>query len=266
MLKSPLACRAAELVCVLRGRRPLVHCITNYVAANDSANLLLAAGASPIMADCSKEAEEIARKADSVLLNFGIPNPDKLLAMKLAGKAANSMGKPVVLDPVGAGVSVFRKEALSALLGEVQVQVIRANAGEMQVLAGEESVSHGVDSADSDDVRAAQTVALKYGCVAVMSGETDCITDGTNTVFLQNGHPMLAGLTGTGCMTSALTAAFSGVTKDFFAAAVAATVYMGICGEIGAKYSRGVGSFRTALLDAAGTLTKERILWGLKVK
>ena len=268
MEKTSLIQKAALLLSAVREERPLVHCITNYVAANDSANLLLAVGASPIMADCAAEASEIAEKADGLLLNLGIPNPDKIRAMQLAGETANLLYKPVVLDPVGAGVSAYRRGALRRLLDRVQVRIIRANAGEMQTLAGGESVSEGVDTVGM--VHHAETfakaVAERYDCIAAVTGETDVITDGKRTVRILNGHPMLSVLTGSGCMTSALTAAFMSVADDALAAAIAGIAFMGICGELAAEHSELPGSFHAALLDAAAAMTAGRFLEKIRIE
>ena len=268
MEKTSLIQKAALLLSAVREERPLVHCITNYVAANDSANLLLAVGASPIMADCAAEASEIAEKADGVLLNLGIPNPDKIRAMQLAGETANLLYKPVVLDPVGAGVSAYRRGALRRLLNRVQVRIIRANAGEMQTLAGEESVSEGVDTVEMvhHTETLAKAVAERYECIAAVTGETDVITDGERTVRILNGHPALSVLTGSGCMTSALTAAFVSASDDALAAAVAGIAFMGICGELAAEQSNLPGSFRAALLDAAAAITPECFLEKIRIE
>lgn len=155
------------------------------------------------MADCASEASEIAGKSAGVLLNLGIPNPDKLRAMRLAGETANLLHRPIVLDPVGAGASAYRREAIRGLLNRVQARIIRANAGEIQTLAGEESVSEGVDAVGTvhHTETLAKAVAERYECIAAVTGETDIITDGKRTVRILNGHPALSVLTGSGCMT-----------------------------------------------------------------
>lgn len=268
MEKTRLIQKAALLLPAVREKRPLIHCITNYVAANDSANLLLAVGASPIMADCASEASEIAGKSAGVLLNLGIPNPDKLRAMRLAGETANLLHRPVVLDPVGAGASAYRREAVCGLLNRVQARIIRANAGEIQTLAGEESVSEGVDAVGTvhHTETLAKAVAERYECIAAVTGETDVITDGKRTVRILNGHPALSVLTGSGCMTSALTAAFMSASDDALAAAVAGIAFMGICGELAAERSELPGSFHAALLDAAAAMTPECFLEKIRLE
>lgn len=267
MEKGRLPEEMAGLLARVRDSRPLVHCITNYVAANDSANILLAIGASPIMADCSAEAAEIAAQADGILLNLGIPNPDKARAMRFAGETANRLHKPLVFDPVGAGASAFRKETSAALLKAVRVQIIRGNAGEMRALCGMQTTSEGVDAVKPDSCAEAlaKTVAEEYGCIAAITGETDVITDGERTVRLLNGHPMLSSLTGSGCMASAITAAFAAVSDDPLVAACAGVSFMGICGELAAAYSTLAGGFHTALFDAAGAMTAECFLDRLRL-
>ena len=261
MKKSELAKEMADILLRIKRTRPLIHCITNYVAANDSANMLLAIGASPIMADCSEEASDIAAGADGLLLNLGIPNPDKLHAMRLAGETANRFGKPIVFDPVGIGASSFRKEASAGLLKAVQVQIIRANASEMRELCGLHSHAAGVDAAGENGNKAlAETAARKFGCVAAVTGKSDFVSDGKRTVCLKNGHADLSRLTGTGCMSSAVTAAFLSRANDPLAAACAGIAFLGICGEIAAAYAAGMGGFHSSLLDAAGNLTADIFL------
>lgn len=246
-------CRAAD---ILREKKPLVHCITNYVTATDTANILLAAGASPIMADDPAESAEITSSANALLINLGTPSENRIAAMERSCRAA--AGEiPVVLDPVGVGASSFRADAVRRILSAGKVAVVRGNISELSALAGTNAHSHGVDAAEevSLPLDIALTAAKKLGCICVLTGEVDIITDSSRTVCLKNGTPNLKQITGAGCMTSALTAAFAAVC-DPFSAAVLGAAAMGIFGELAEQSALGVGlgRFHEALFDAAGNM------------
>lgn len=245
-------------ITALREKHPLVHCITNYVTAGDTANMLLAAGASPIMADDPAEAAEITSRADALLLNMGTLSERHISSMLKAGEAANRRGIPVVLDPVGVHLSDFRGEAVMKILSEVKISVIRGNLSEMLNMGGVSVKSHGIDSDDDEhnrdlDLSASADTAQRYCCVCAVTGTEDIITDGQRAVQLLNGTSSLKKITGAGDMTSALIAAFSAVC-DPFSAAVFGTAFMGICGELSDYIPSGryMGSFRSNLFDIAG--------------
>lgn len=252
----------AEAISAMREKKPLVHCITNYVTAGDTANMLLAAGASPIMADDPAEAAEIAEQADALLLNMGTLSESHVSAMLKAGAAANKKGIPVVLDPVGVQLSEFRRAAARRIFNEVKISVVRGNISELEFLGGYSAEgSHGVDSeADGTGapLSAAAEAARRYGCVCCVTGASDYVTDGGRAVKLNNGCAALKRVTGAGCMTSALIAAFSAACEPF-SAAVFGTAFMGICGEF-SEYipsCRYMGSFREGLFDNAGRGAEE---------
>jgi len=249
----------AALLNKVRESKPLVHHITNYVTVNDCANITLAIGASPVMADAVGEAAEIAAVARAVVLNIGTLNERSIPSMITAGKTANAKDIPVVFDPVGAGVSKLRNDTAASITGELKLSVIRGNISEIKFVAGLSSRTKGVDASESDIAGAdsagkiAQTLARRLGCVVVISGAVDAVSDGKKTVFVENGHPMLGSLTGTGCMCSSLIGSFCGAApEEPFAAAVAAMMCMGIAGEMAYENAgqRGNGSFRAALHDA----------------
>jgi len=265
----------AALLNKVRESKPLVHHITNYVTVNDCANITLAIGASPVMADAVGEAADIAAIAKAVVLNIGTLNERSIPSMMTAGKTANAKGIPVVFDPVGAGVSKLRNDTAASITGEIKLSVIRGNISEIKYIAGLSSQTKGVDASDSDIAGAggggafgagqiAQTLARKLGCVVVISGAVDAISDDKKILFVENGHPMLGNLTGTGCMCSSLIGSFCGAApEEPFAAAAAAMMCMGIAGELAYESAgqRGNGSFRAALHDAisrmdAATLEK----------
>ena len=203
-----MAVRAALLVEELQRKRPLVHCITNYVTANDCANILLAIGASPIMADDPEETGEIAASASALVLNMGTPSRRKLEAMVRAGKSANEAGIPVILDPVGAGASCLRREMAAQIIREVKVDILRGNVSEISFAAGLDFCEKGVDVSEADQGRdrteAALAAAERLGCTVAVTGSVDVVTDGSRVIRIHGGTPLMARVTGTGCMTSAL--------------------------------------------------------------
>lgn len=256
---------AANLNSRMRREVPLVHNITNYVTVNDCANALLAIGASPIMADDTLEAADITSISSALVINIGTLNQRTVESMILAGKKANELGIPVVLDPVGAGASHLRNETANKILEQVKITILRGNLSEVSYIAGLSASTKGVDTSDEDNKKDAPSVALtaakKLSCVAAITGAVDVITDGKRTVRVFNGHPMLSKVTGTGCMASAITAGYAGMREDAFTAAVAGIVSMGIAGEIAFDKAGalGTGSFHIALMDALSNLNDEII-------
>ena len=252
--------QAAALVAEVRRKVPLVHQITNYVTVNDCANITLAIGASPIMADDMAEAAEITALSAALVLNIGTLNQRTVASMLASGQQANRLGIPVVFDPVGAGASGLRNQTTQTILSQVRLAVLRGNLSEISFIAGLQATTRGVDAsaadAGNDAVAVAQAAAQRLGCVAAVTGAVDVISDGARTVAIHNGHPLLSKVTGTGCMASALVGAFAGAAGDYLAAAVAGIAAMGIAGEIACQQAggQGNGSFRAAILDAASGL------------
>ncbi|HWJ31127.1 MAG TPA: hydroxyethylthiazole kinase [Gaiellaceae bacterium] len=240
---------------LVRERKPLVHQITNYVVMNETANATLALGALPVMAHAREEVAEMARLAGALVLNIGTLSPHWVEAMLIAGKAANEAGVPVVLDPVGAGATTYRTETAKRILAEVDVAVLRGNAGEVATLVGVQAEVRGVESiAAGDDAAAiAQAAAGAFGVVASVTGPVDHVSDGDRVAAIANGDPLLASVTGTGCMSSALTGCFLAVAEPFDAA-VAALVAFGVAGEDAAQDAKGPGSFHVGLYDALAAL------------
>jgi len=260
----------ARLVTKVREKSPLVQQITNFVTVNDCANVTLAIGASPIMADAIGEAADIAAISSALVINMGTLDEADMRSMAAAGKSANAGGVPVVFDPVGAGASKLRNDTVTMLTRELKLSVIRGNISEIKFIAGLTSQTKGVDAAQSDIDdpesvgRMAKALAAKLGCVIVVSGAVDVISDGERLVFVENGHPMLTRLTGTGCMCTALIGSFCGAHSDPLEAAVAGMLSMGIAGEIAYEKAgrQGNGSFHAALMDALSlmdTITIERM-------
>jgi hydroxyethylthiazole kinase len=252
---------AGESLRRLRERKPLVHQITNYVVMNETANATLALGALPVMSHAREEVEEMVALAGALVLNIGTLSPDWVEAMLLAGRAANGRGVPVVLDPVGAGATRYRTETAKRILDEVDVAVLRGNAGEVATLVGIEAEVRGVESigAGGDPAELARAAARSLGVVASVTGPVDHVSDGERVAAIANGHPLLAAITGTGCMSSAITGCFLAVADSPFDGAVEALVAFGTAGEDAARVARGPGSFHVALYDALAALDPARL-------
>lgn len=253
----------------IRQTAPLIHNITNYVVMNSSANSLLALGASPVMAHCRDEVEEMVSFAGALVLNIGTLQADWVDAMVVAARAANAKGIPVVLDPVGAGATKLRTEAVRRIMGESRIAVLRGNASEVFSLRSASIKTKGVDSAlDFSDemVDAAKQLSQAMNCVVAISGPVDCITDGRRVFRVANGHPLMTKVTGMGCGLSAVTGAFCAVDLDDPARATAAAfgVY-GLCGDRAVALSDKPGSFAVAFIDQLYALNREDVARGLKL-
>jgi hydroxyethylthiazole kinase len=246
----------------IRERRPLVHQITNFVVMNETANATLAIGALPVMAHAPEEVAEMASAAGALVLNIGTLTLEWVASMILAGHAANRAGVPVVLDPVGAGATSLRTRSAERLLDELDVAIVRGNAAEIASLAGQSADIRGVESMGTgqEGGELARTAARKLRCVVAVTGAVDAVSDGTSTLSIANGHPMLATVTGTGCIASALVGCFAAVNEGAALRATAeALVALGVAGEDAAARSSGPGSFHVALYDALYALSPDTI-------
>ncbi|HET7129003.1 MAG TPA: hydroxyethylthiazole kinase [Gaiellaceae bacterium] len=244
----------------LRDRKPLVHQITNYVVMNETANATLALGALPVMAHAREEVAEMVVLAGALVLNIGTLSTHWIEAMLSAGAVANEAGVPVVLDPVGAGATSFRTETAKRILDVVDVAVLRGNVGEVATLVGVEAEVRGVESiaAGDDAAEIARVAAATLGVVASVTGPVDHVSDGERVAAIANGHPLLAAVTGTGCMSSAITGCFLAVDAPFDAA-VGALVAFGVAGEDAAHDAKGPGSFHVGLYDALAALDPDSL-------
>jgi hydroxyethylthiazole kinase len=259
---------AASALTAVRERRVLVHSITNYVVMNSTANVLLAAGASPVMAHACEEVEEMAALASSVVLNIGTLSPRWIEAMRLAGAAANRAGTPVVLDPVGSGATRYRTDTARSLAREIDVAVIRGNPSEILSVAGLDTATRGVDAAHDVDqaARVAVELADRLGTVVAITGEVDLVTDGTTALQVSAGHPLMGQVTGTGCAATVLVAAFCAAADDPVAAAAGALAYFGLAGERAADGASGPGSFQVALVDALAGLQPHELASAARIR
>jgi hydroxyethylthiazole kinase len=241
----------------IRERKPLVHQITNYVVMNETANATLALGALPVMAHAREEVEEMVALAGALVLNIGTLSPEWVEAMMAAGKAANANGAPVVLDPVGAGATRYRTDTAKRILSEVDVTVLRGNQGEVATLVGVAAEVRGVESigAGDDAAELARTAARNLGVVASVTGVVDHVSNGERVLAVANGHELLAAVTGTGCMSSALTGCFLAAKPgEPLEAAAEALGAFGVAGEDAARDAKGPGSFHANLYDALAAL------------
>jgi hydroxyethylthiazole kinase len=243
----------------VREKHPLVHHITNYVTVNDCANVTISTGASPVMADAPEEVCEMVAVAGALVLNIGTLNKGQVESMILAGGMANDRQIPVILDPVGAGATRFRTRTALRLLDELKISILKGNAGEVGVLAGAEANVRGVDSCGmiGDPVQIARKFADVSGITVVVSGAIDIVTDGKRVLLVENGHPLMGSISGTGCMAASVIGAFAAVSDDPVTASAAALAAFGVAGEKAAAYAHGPFSFKIALFDELAALTPE---------
>ena len=256
----------------VRSTCPLIHNITHYVTVNDCANMVLACGASPIMADDAAEVEDITTICGGLNINIGTLNSRTITSMLLAGKKANLLGPPVALDPEGDGASQHRTDTPNRLLREVKYTVIRGNISEVKTLASGAGTTKGVDADVADKVTEenldsavafAKAFAARTGAVVAITGAIDIVADAHKAYCIRNGHPMMSSITGTGCQLSALTAAFVTANPDQpLEAAAAAVCAMGLAGEI--AHSRlspldGNSTYRNYIIDAVYNMTPAQL-------
>lgn len=260
---------------------PLVHCITNYVTVNDVANVLLASGGSPIMADDVNEVAEITSICGGLNINIGTLNTRTIEAMIIAGKRANELGHIVVLDPVGAGASKLRTDTTFQLLKEIEFSVIRGNISEMKTVYAGSGVTQGVDANVNDVVTEenleetilfAKKLSKRTKTIIVITGAIDIVADQNKAYIIRNGHPIMSKVTGTGCMLTSIITAYCVANSDNILDATAtAIICEGLAGEIAYEKIRsmmnaGTSSFRMFLIDAISQMTDEMISEGMKVE
>ena len=246
----------------MRAAIPLVHQITNYVVMNETANATLALGALPVMAHAGEEVEEMTRIASSLVLNIGTLSEHWVEAMLLAGGAANARGIPVVLDPVGAGATAYRTATAHRILGLVDVTVVRGNAGEIATLVGAQAEVRGVESMSTglEPAELAREAARRLGVIASVTGPVDHVSDGERVLAVSNGHELLSTVTGTGCMSTAITGCFLAVKSDEpLEAASEALAAFGVAAEDAAAGASGPGTFHARLYDALYALDPETL-------
>ncbi len=271
----------SEIIKNVKNSTPLVHNITNYVTVNDCANILLACGGSPIMADDIEEVEEITSICSALVINIGTLNSRTLESMIKAGKKANELNIPVILDPVGAGASKLRTDTAFRLLDEVKFAVVRGNVSEIKVVGRSDAGgTRGVDASVADSiseenideaVQYVRSLSQKLSAVVAVTGSMDIVSDGTKSYVIRNGHPSMSKITGTGCMLTSIIGAYCGANRETIAEAAAAAVCaMGLSGELAyekmKKNDAGTSSLRTYLIDFMSKIDAEMLKEGGKIE
>ncbi len=251
---------------------PLVHHITNYVTANDSANTVLALGGSPVMADELEEVSEMVSIASSLVINVGTLHETTIPSMLIAGRRANELGIPIILDPVGVGATTLRTKVAKELLEKLDFTFIRGNRSEMKSLFGFEGKTRGVDSMvneEEDFSRIALLMARKHQTTVGITGEVDVISDGERVVELSNGHPRLTKITGSGCMATSIIGVYLGARVPSLEAGILGISRMAIAGELAFEdlgEQAGMESYRIGVMDHLSTLTPEILQKRMKMK
>lgn len=247
----------------LESKTPLVHSITNYVTVNDCANIVLACGGAPLMADDVEEVEDIVSISSALYINVGTLNKRTIKSMIIAGQKANELEIPVVLDPVGMGASKLRSETVKKLVENIKFDIIKGNFSEVKALYEDCENEGGVDATSADILKAkdlsyvadfARRVAIHFKAIIAITGEVDCVSDGKRAAYIENGHFMMTKITGTGCMTGSMMGVYSAASeKHYFESAVLSLVAMGCAGEIAnekiEKKDEGTASFKRYLID-----------------
>ncbi|MHB8927646.1 MAG: hydroxyethylthiazole kinase [Bacillota bacterium] len=253
--------KAASVLERLRKEKPLVHHITNIVVANITANATLAAGALPVMAFAVDEVADLASTSNALVLNMGTPAPATVEAMIVAGMAANSRGIPVIFDPVGVGATPYRNRTAERILGHVKVSAVRGNASEVAFLSGVSTKIRGVEAIEQGvpPAELSPLASRHLGTVVAVTGPRDYISDGRRLAVVENGHAMMAGITGSGCVSTAVVAAFCAVEPDTVVASASALAYLGVAGQLAAEASRGPGSFQMNWLDNLANLSPREL-------
>lgn len=254
---------------------PMIHCITNYVTANDVANCILAIGGRPMMADDPHESDVITSLAKGLVINMGTLNDRKIEAMIKSGKKANELHIPVILDPVGVGASEYRKETLKKLLDNIHFDVIRGNISELKVILDYHNQTSGVDVLPEDEVNdnnlnnyinITKKIAIKMNSIIVMSGAIDIVTSSEKTIIVKNGCEKMASITGTGCMLTGVVATFMANSLNIYNIAYAVSMF-GLCGEKAyskmIKENSGTGSMHMYLIDYLGNMTENELMEGM---
>lgn len=267
---------AQQVLAQVRASQPLIHLITNAVTRGEVANAVLALGARPVMAHAAEEITDITPRARALVLNLGTPSRERVEVMVLAAQQARAHGVPVLFDPVGVGISTFRRASAARVLATGALTVVRGNADEIGVLAGMVDTMTGVDAQHADYERAVVVPALAraYRAVVVCTGATDWVSDGARGLVVENGHPALRRFAGAGDMLDGVIAAAMAVTSDPLIAAMCGLVWLGIAAEEAARAVQvspggalmGLGSFRVKLLDALDRLTVEQIQQNARVR
>ncbi|MCG1666766.1 MAG: hydroxyethylthiazole kinase [Thermoplasmata archaeon] len=249
----------------IREKRPLIHHITNYVVMNDSANITISLGASPIMAHEPMELEDLISIADALYINIGTLDKKWIESMELAGKIAEKYNVPLLLDPVGAGASKLRTEVATKLLLSFPVKILKGNGGEINSLAGSFGGTKGVESTVNGNMETADIVSEKFNTTVIITGKIDYVSDGKRKAMVENGTPFLTKITGSGCMLGSIISSYMAVNSDPFISSIEGLLTYEIAAEFAEKKSDGPGTFKTKLMDEIYLFNKEKFSYA-KVK
>jgi hydroxyethylthiazole kinase len=250
-----------EILEKIAEKKPLIHHLTNYVVMNDSANVTLAVGALPIMAQEEAELDDITNMASAVLLNIGTLKQDEINHMLLAGKYANFKNIPLILDPVGAGASKFRTRTAKNLLQNLKINIIKGNSFEISTLCDLPAEGIGVDAISTNKNYAdiAKKAAKIYECIVLLTGEKDFVSDGEKVFVVEGGSFMMSKITGCGCMLGSVTGAFAAIEKnDLLKASLGASIFFKSAGKIAQQRGDLPGAFRNSLIDSIFLLANKR--------
>lgn len=255
-----------NIVDQVRQKSPLVQNITNYVVMNNTANALLAVGASPIMSHAHEEIYEMVKLCNSLVINIGTLDRSWYDSMYNAASSANEHQKPWILDPVGMGASILRNESVRSLVA-LGPKVIRGNASEILSLAYYDKNTKGVDSSNPSEeaIQAGVLISQKYNTVVCISGKNDFVIKNDKLISLSNGHEMMKYVTGLGCSSTAIIGACLAVEEDAFLASAAGASILSIAGELAEKYSSGPGTLQAHILDELYNMNKDKFLNYLKI-
>jgi hydroxyethylthiazole kinase len=251
----------SEVLNRIKETKPLVHHITNWVTIYDCANIVRAVGALPVMAHAKEEAADMAGIASALVLNIGTLTTELIESMKIAGKAANKSGIPIVLDAVGVGATKLRDDKAMELLNELKIDIIKGNASEIARLAGQDVQTKGVEATEVEAnlVEIAKMLSDKEDSTVVITGKEDIISGKGEVYIVKNGHPMMGSIVGTGCMAASVIGSFAAVESNYAKAAASALSCFGIAGELAAKKAKGPGTFKECFYDEIYNLDKQTI-------
>jgi hydroxyethylthiazole kinase len=257
-----------ELLQRIKGKKPLIHHITNWVTIYDCANVVRQFGALPVMAHAKEEVADMVKNASCLVLNIGTLTPDLIDAMIIAGKKANKLNIPIVLDAVGAGATSLRTKETKKLINELRIDIIKGNSGEIATIAGLEAEVRGVEAikAEGKPIDTAKRLARETNSVVVITGKQDIVASKDSTYLINNGHEMMGRIVGTGCMAGSVIGCFAAVEKDRAKAAAYALAAYGVAGELAAKKSKGPGTFKEQFYDEIYNLNEKKLKKGIKIE
>ena len=263
-----LSQKASGNLAALRGNKPLIHNITNYVVMNYTANALLAMGASPVMAHAHNEVEEMVSFAGALVLNIGTLTDDWIKSMIMAGRKASEQKIPIILDPVGSGATTLRTDSAKKIIEQTNIDVIRGNASEILSLRHNESKTKGVDSIHSveDATETAKILARELKTILAITGPVDLVTNGEIVLHVSNGHPLMGYVTGTGCAATVTIGAFLAIDENPVSATATALAFFGLAGEVAGEKASEPGSFMIEMVNALYSISPEQLKDGCKIQ